>query len=152
MRRVIRNLIFIITLVTLGFSTTTHAAPSYTPVTRFVAADSVLGTYYTHFVNRYGKNYPSKEATFQAFCRVLRQSDLLSEELHEAGIPVAPIQATLLKLENSDLNGESHDSVQRSLLMIDYALESIESGIVPNHRGEFRREVLAEVPPLAYNG
>jgi hypothetical protein len=148
---------FIITLM-LTLPILAMAAPAsaksarLAPVTKFVAADSVLGTYYAHYVERYGENYESRQATFQSFCRVLRTSDLLAEEFLHAGIPTEMVGSMLLELEELDLRTARQARARRLFLAVDLALEHIDAGLDLSHRSEFRREVLAQVPPLSHNG
>ncbi|MBI4237772.1 MAG: hypothetical protein HY696_05055 [Deltaproteobacteria bacterium] len=152
MRRVKYALVIGLTLLSLGLSSTTRAATSYAPVTKFVSANSVLGHYFAHFVDRYGRNYDSKADTFRAFCRTLRESDILLQEFRLLRVSQEPVTSALHQLEQFDFARASREEVRRAMLIVDLTLESIESGIVPNHRSEFRREVLASTPPLADNG
>lgn len=125
---------------------------SYAPVTSYIGSEAVLSTYYAHFVERYGQQFRNSADTFRNFCQVLRTSDLLADELISAGLPTDQIYAVLQRLEGADLRGSNQDDVRRLMLTVDYALESIESSLGRSHRSEFRREVLAQVPPLTHTG
>lgn len=148
-----RYLITLLTIVALTpISTASAKDRSYAPVTNYVGPEAVLTTYYAHFVDRYGEQFRNHTDTFRNFCQVLRTSDLLADELISAGLPTDTIYAILLRLEASDLRGNGRDDVRGLMLTLDYALESMESGLGQSHRSEFRREVLAQVPPLSHTG
>ncbi len=115
-------------------------------------ANSVLGSYYSEFIKHYGKRYGSSEQAFRSFCRLLRESDLLTDELIESGIMIDRVNDILAQLENASFTTSSTDEIHRNLLALDYALEMVEADLSSNHIQEFRREVLARVPPLAYTG
>lgn len=142
----------IVMLALVGFARPASAARNYAPINDYVSSTSVLGTYYAHFVDRYGREFADREVAFQSFCRILRTSDLLAEELINIGIPTDQLNGILATLERMDIQTESRQTIRQSLLAIDYALESIEASLTRNHRQEFRREVLAQVPPMSYNG
>lgn len=142
----------IVMLALIGFARPVSAARNYAPIHDYVSSTSVLGTYYAHFVDRYGREFADRETAFQSFCRILRTSDLLAEELIAIGIPTDQINGILAALEGMNFQTESRQTIRQSLLAIDYALESIEASLTRNHRQEFRREVLAQVPPMSYNG
>ncbi|GEM_PF-4568876 len=128
------------------------AHKNFAPVTQFVAVDSVLGSYYVHFVKRFGGRYGTQAEAFHAFCHVLRTSDLLADEMIQVGIPTDQLFTILRQLETADVAAADHESVRRALLTVDHALETIDSMLNERHRTEFRREVLAEVPTMAYTG
>ncbi len=121
-------------------------------IANYIGSEAVFSGYYAHFVQRYGRQYQSSAETFRSFCQVLRTSDLLADELISAGLPTDQIYAMLQNLEAANLKDNNRDEVRRMMLAIDYALESIESSFEQSHRHEFRREVLAQVPPLTHNG
>lgn len=148
-----RSLITLFTiLVLLPLGRIEAKSGSYAPVTSYIGSEAVLSTYYAHFVERYGQQFRSNADTFRNFCQVLRTSDLLADELISAGLPTDQIYAVLQRLEGADLRGSNQDDVRRLMLTVDYALESIESSLGRSHRSEFRREVLAQVPPLTHTG
>lgn len=125
---------------------------AYWPVHSYVAADSVLGRYYRQFVERYGHAYEGPTETFQGFCLRLRASDLLSDQFTRMGIPSRQIQGILRELATTHLATTERQHIRQNMLAIDLALETIEGGITLKSRAEFRREVLAEIPPITSTG
>ncbi|MBI2344210.1 MAG: hypothetical protein HYV02_07770 [Deltaproteobacteria bacterium] len=152
MKRLVQILCVFAVLV--GLTSPLFAAPKgrLIPIGKYLATDSVMGRYYAHYINRYGHGYANAAETFRSFCRVLRTSDLLADELLHAGVPTDLIYQMLTQLEQLDFRTSEPQAVRRLLLAVDYALESIESAIAQSHRSEFLREVLAQVPPLTHNG
>lgn len=126
-------------------------AYSKAPISKFLKGDSVLGGYYSDFVKKFGASFEDNEEAFRGFCRTLLNSDVLAEELMQANIPLNAMYSVLHSLEKIDLLEADHENVRRSMLAIDYILENIESMLHRSHRNEFRREVLAQVPPVSYN-
>lgn len=131
-------------------ATTTRT--NYWPIRQFLAADSVIAKYYGQFMNYYGGNYQNGTAAFSAFCKLLRTSDLLSDRFNMIGIPVHDVHAILKDLEMARFSPTETAKARQNILAIDLALETIEGSITQNHRAEFRREVLAEIPPITSTG
>lgn len=125
---------------------------SYWPVHEYLASASVLGRYYQEFIAQYGRLYPGASEAFQGFCRRLRGSDLLADQFNRLGIPSRQVQAILHELEGTEFGTAERRAVQQNMLALDLALETIEGSITHNHRAEFRREVLAEIPPITSTG
>ncbi len=122
------------------------------PVTSFVAGKSVLARYYQDFVNR---NPTSSTATqMHQFCDLLMGSDLLSDRLSQLGGNPSDMHDILMELGSYEFDPRAHldkeDKTRiRSLMLgLDMQLEMIEQSLSTGTRGEFRREVLADIPPL----
>ena len=122
------------------------------PMKHFIANDSVLATYYREFVDIYSRRFTNNHAMFSEFCRRLRTSDLLSDRFSMLGIAPREVHDVLSKLEVMELTSQERHVVRGQLLTIDLALETIQGSITVNHRAEFRREVLSEIPPVISSG
>ncbi|MBI4367055.1 MAG: hypothetical protein HY543_09575 [Deltaproteobacteria bacterium] len=116
-----------------------------------VPVDSVFGTYFQEFLKHYGSQYGSYTKAFEGFCRRLRTSDLLADRLNMIGLSAGDLQASLKALEQAS-RGTDAQVVRSHVLAIDFALETLEGSITQNHRAEFRREVLADIPPITSTG
>ena len=151
-RYIVTRFYIVIAFAIMITGTTAHASYQSSPLGKQMIANSVLGSYYSEFIKHYGKRYGSSEQAFRSFCRLLRESDLLTDELIESGIMIDRVNDILAQLENASFTTSSTDEIHRNLLALDYALEMVEADLSSNHIQEFRREVLARVPPLAYTG
>lgn len=133
---------------------TVHAKPQSAvwPIRQYIAADSVLGMYYNEFVAQYGHRYINANAVFGGFCDRLRSSDLLTDRFNMLGISTSWIHSALDELARIRFKRSEGTQIRAHMLTIDLALETIQDSITQNHRAEFRREVLAEIPPIVYSG
>lgn len=122
------------------------------PVTKFVNQNSVLARYYGEFVNRY-PNY-STANQMHMFCDLLLSSDLLSDRLSQLGGRPSEMHAILMELDavefdrSSKFSKDDRHRIRSLLLGLDVQLESVEHSLSTGTRTEFRREVLADIPPL----
>lgn len=141
-------------LLTIAAPITAQAKtqPSIWPVKHYVAADSVLATYYREFVSQYGRQFPSAAVTFGEFCYRLRTSDILTDRFKTMGMSAGQIHAILHDLEQTNFTENHGGLIRQKMLTIDLALETIQRSITQNHRAEFRREVIADIPPIVYSG
>lgn len=153
----LNRIVFTLTLfaLCLGVSTTVQARTSRDsawPVTSFVAGKSVLTRYYQEFVGR----QPTQSVTTQMhqFCDLLMGSDLLADRLSQLGGSPSDMRDILMELGSYEFNpktklGKEEKAHIRSLMLgLDMQLEIIEHSLATGTRGEFRREVLADIPPL----
>lgn len=148
-----RFLLTLFIVLTVSIAPAAQARPSLrAPVSKYLSSNSVLARYYADFVRQSGSAYDTSDAAFRGFCQVLRTSDLLAEELMQSGIPTDQVYPILRDLERVAFIRDNDEQIHRAMLAVDYVLELIESTLTQSHRREFRREVLAEVPPLTYNG
>lgn len=152
MRRVIYFLSILVALLAAAPAKAATTRANYWPIRQFLAADSVIAKYYGQFMNYYGGNYPSGAAAFSSFCKLLRTSDLLADRLNMIGIPAHDVHTILRDLEKARFSASETAKARENIMAIDLALETIEGSITQNHRAEFRREVLAEIPPLTSTG
>lgn len=149
--------VLILTLVVLGLGVTTTVQAETThnsawPVTSFVAGKSVLARYYQDFVSR----NPAQPASVQmhSFCDLLMSSDLLADRLSQLGGSPSDMHAILMELGSYEfhprtrLSKEERTHIRSLMLGLDMQLEIIEHSLATGTRGEFRREVLADIPPL----
>lgn len=151
------RIVLILTLfaLCLGVSTTVQAGTtrnSAWPVTSFVAGKSVLARYYQDFVNR----EPAQSAATQMhqFCDLLMSSDLLADRLSQLGGSPSDMHAILMELGSYEFNPrakltkEDQAHIRSLMLGLDMQLEIVEHSLSIGTRGEFRREVLADIPPV----
>jgi hypothetical protein len=81
-------------------------------------------------------------------------SDLLSDRLSQLGGNPSDMHAILMELGSyefdprAELDKEDRARIRRLMLGLDMQLEIIEQSLSSGTRGEFRREVLANIPPL----
>lgn len=122
------------------------------PIRQYIAADSVLATYYSEFIAQYGHRYTTASAAFGGFCDRLRTSDLLTDRFNTVGLSPVLIHAALGELSRLRFERGERTQIRAKMLTIDLALETIQGSITQNHRAEFRREVIAEIPPIVYSG
>lgn len=141
-----------ICLIAVGVEAAGPSRGSYWPVNTYVAADSVLGRYYRQFVSQYGHEYANSTMTFKVFCQRLRVSDLLNDQFNRLGIPSKQVHAILRELETTHFATTERQHIRKHMLAIDLVLETIEGAITLKNRAEFRREVLAEIPPITSTG
>lgn len=145
----------VLLLLVLGGSTASAKEPQrgvYWPVRQYMSADSVLGRYYKHFITVYRGQYHHPDGAFRRFCQVLRTSDLLADQLRRVGMSPRQLQSILHDLERTNFARAERQAIRQNMLAVDLALETIEGAITQNHRAEFRREVLAEIPPITSTG
>lgn len=121
------------------------------PVNQFLGSDAVLSTYYDEYLESYGSNYRNELDAFRAFCRTLRTSDLLTEEMILVGLPVDQVAEFLQVLEASEFKS-GNEATEEAMLVIDFALESLGEYYSNMQHREFRREVLAQIPPMTQTG
>lgn len=154
MKRLTYTLIASLLVVQCGWMATGDArsTTSYAPVNKYLTSESLFNIYYADFYTRYGQNYANRNDAFQSFCRLLRTSDMLADEMIQVGIPTTQIYDFLQYLEEVDIQKTSHETIRRAMLAIDYVLESVESSLARKYRPEFRREILARTPPVTHTG
>lgn len=129
-----------------------HAAAPLNPaVAKHIDGNSVFAKYYAQYAAQYGKHAGSPQQAFREFCELLRDSDLLAIEIVENGMSANRVYQALETLGRSDLSTADAATIRDAIHAVDYALESIEFTFTRNHRGEFRREVLAQIPPLSFS-
>lgn len=151
------RIVLTLALIVLGLGVTTtvraeSARNAAWPVTSFVAGKSVLAHYYQDFISR----NPTQPASAQmhTFCDLLMSSDLLADRLSQLGGSPSDMHAILMELGSYEFNPRTRLSKEeqthiRSLMLgLDMQLEMIEHSLATGTRGEFRREVLADIPPL----
>lgn len=148
-------LTFTILMLCMGISRAAYASSSHDPtwpVTSFVSGKSVLAGYYEDFVNRQPAQSPATQ--IHQFCDLLMSSDLLSDRLSELGRSPSDMHAILMELGSYEfdprakLSTEDKTHIRSLMLGLDMYLEIIEHSLSTGTRGEFRREVLADIPPL----
>lgn len=155
MVRVIGKLIWVALLLGLmGTGGAVEARPQAiaAPLKSYISDRSLLVTYYRAFLANYGRKYSTAGAAFGDFCRRLRTSDLLADRFNMMDISIRDVHTVLEELEQAHFNPSDRHQIRQRLLTIDYILETIEGAIIPNHRAEFRREVLADIPPVVSAG
>ncbi len=152
--------IFILIVVLTGLHLTAAQAKSKAdatwPITAFISEQSVLANYYRDYLNANHMHLgtASSAAQMRGFCELLLGSDLLADRLSMTGGKPTDLHATLTELSQYQFDTPSHFSkedqahVRTLLLGLDMSLETIDHALATGTRGEFRREVLADVPPL----
>lgn len=139
----------------IGTAGDTWAGPgtdSTWPVTAFVTENSVLARYYRDYITR----RPSRPTVIQMqqFCDLLMGSDLLANRLSQLGGSLTDMHAILTELGSHEfdsrtrLSKETRHRIRSLMLGLDMQLEMIEHSFSIGTRREFRREVLADIPPL----
>lgn len=122
------------------------------PVTTFVGKNSVLANYYRDFVNRNPNASAADEV--HMFCDLLMSSDILADRLSQLGGKPSDLHDILLELDAYEFNSAAKFNKEdrghiRSLMQgLDLQLESVDHSLSIGTRNEFRREVLADIPPL----
>lgn len=141
--------------VCLGTVATVQArsvSDSRWPVAQFVSEKSILAKYYQEFANR--NPAESVAAQMHMFCDLLLSSDLLADRLSQLGGKPAEMHAILMELGSlefdrpSKFSTEERRHIRGLMLGLDMQLESIDHSLSTGTRNEFRREVLADIPPL----
>lgn len=144
--------ILMLCLGTAGVAQASSSHSSAWPVTAFVAGKSVLARYYQDFVNR--EPAQSTAEQMHLFCDLLMSSDLLADRLSQLGGSPSDMHAILMELGSYEFNpktklGKEDKAHIRSLMLgLDMQLEIVEHSLSTGTRGEFRREVLADIPPI----
>jgi hypothetical protein len=143
-------------LIALGLGTTAtvhaKASDSNWPVTKFVSEKSILAKYYQDFAKRNPVNSPSDQ--MHLFCDLLMSSDLLADRLSQLGGKPSEMHAILMELgalefdRPSKFSKDERKHIRSLMLSLDIQLESIDHSLSTGTRSEFRREVLADIPPL----
>ncbi|PIR20719.1 MAG: hypothetical protein COV45_03970 [Deltaproteobacteria bacterium CG11_big_fil_rev_8_21_14_0_20_47_16] len=145
----------VVVAVGLAFSVTSEAKSAGDvkwPLGSFINNQSVLARYYQDFAKR----YPAESTTEQMrlFYSLLLDSDLLAERMSMLGGSPSDMRAVLAELSDVDISHPSRLSIEerqhlRSLLQtLDIQLENVDHSLSSGTRNEFRREVLADIPPL----
>lgn len=135
-----------------GTASARGAGDNSWPVTRFIAATSVLGSYYSDFVRHQPQASTSEQ--MHLFCDLLLGSDILADRLSQLGGKPEDLHAILMELGSyefdrpSKFSKDEKNHIRRLLLGLDMQLESIDHSLSTGTRIEFRREVLADIPPL----
>lgn len=138
----------------LGSSTTVQAKASDSswPVTKFVSEKSVLAKYYQDFAKR--SPVESAAEQMHLFCDLLMSSDLLADRLSQLGGKPSEMHAILMELgalefdRPSKFSKDERRHIRSLMLSLDIQLESIDHSLSTGTRSEFRREVIADIPPL----
>ncbi len=122
------------------------------PITTFVGNNSILANYYRDFVNR--NPAPTSADKMHMFCDLLMSSDILADRLSQLGGKPSDLHSILMELGSYEFDNARKFSKDdrkhiRSLMQgLDMQLESIDHSLSTGTRNEFRREVLADIPPL----
>lgn len=140
--------------LSIGTITTADAKSSDTswPVTKFVSEKSVLAKYYQDFAKR--TPVASSTEQMHLFCDLLMSSDLLADRLSQLGGKPSEMHAILMELGSfefdrpSKFSKEERNHIRSLMLSLDIQLESVDHSLSTGTRSEFRREVLADIPPL----
>lgn len=152
--------VLILIVVLTGLNLTVAQAKSKNdatwPVTAFISEQSVLANYYRDYLNtnRLQMGTASSATQMRSFCELLLSSDLLADRLNMLGGKPTDMHATLIDLSKysfdhpSHFSKEDHARVRALLLGLDMSLENIDHALATGTRSEFRREVLADTPPL----
>lgn len=128
------------------------ASDSSWPVTKFVSGKSVLAKYYQDFAKRSPVDSPAEQ--MHLFCDLLMSSDLLADRLSQLGGKPSEMHAILMELgafefdRPSKFSKDERKHIRSLMLSLDVQLESIDHSLSTGTRSEFRREVLADIPPL----
>lgn len=139
----------------LGLATVADAKSTRSagwPITTFVSNNSVLANYYRDFVRRNPGTSAADE--MHMFCDLLMSSDILADRLNQLGGKPSDVHAILMELGAYEFDSIAKFSKEdrkhiRSLMQgLDMQLESIDHSLSSGTRNEFRREVLADIPPL----
>lgn len=147
MRGKITLLLIILLIASTGFA----KQPSrYSPVGTHMAQSSLVSVYYREFVDMtlVGVTLASQSA-FESFCKVLGSSQILADQLGEAGISRGELTSLLAELRRIDV---SKEEFRTRLIQLDLMLEKVLVTVGERSRDEFRREVLRNIPPMTYFG
>lgn len=149
-------LVVTITAIALCLGSTTavqaKASDSNWPVTKFVSGKSVLAKYYQDFAKRNPVDSPAEQ--MHLFCDLLMSSDLLADRLNQLGGNPSEMHAIIMELgaiefdRPSKFSKDERKHIRSLMLSLDIQLESIDHSLSTGTRSEFRREVLADIPPL----
>lgn len=139
-------------LGTTGAAQAKGANDNSWPVTHFITETSVIANYYRDFVRHQPQT--SSNEQMHLFCDLLLGSDILADRLSQLGGKPSDLHAILMELGSYEFDRPGKFSkgerkhIRRLLLGLDMQLESIDHSLSTGTRREFRREVLADIPPL----
>lgn len=154
MRQILILATLVLTIGLGGITTAQAKTPSDKtwPVTQFVSEKSVLAKYYHEFAKRTPVDSAAEQ--MHLFCDLLLSSDLLADRLSQLGGKPSEMHAILMELGSfefdrpSKFSKEERKHIRSLMLGLDIQLESIDHSLSTGTRSEFRREVLADIPPL----
>ena len=94
-----KRIIVLTVMMVLAIEAFANQRDKYRPMTDYIHASSVLGRYYTDFIQHHKEVLVhSERSAFGLFCQTLANSDLVADRLNEAGLSLTEFKAILGEL------------------------------------------------------